>query len=352
MWDAFGYSGRPRYTVTKVTTNVPAAYPYYFYYDYDSTFAAVLKPDPLASGAAVDAIINPNFDQPLSTGWTVVSSVSLQVSETGFGGVVFSAASGQPAVAVGDSASLAQNVDFTGIETLSFGIQSFGSSGTCEVLIDGAVVWSETNGVITCDILRFPSSTQPSEDIMTQELSVSYLNGGQHLLECRLVALNPSALSLYAEFFDFATYGPLRFAPAGTLESLLLPNSYSPAPEPALSWGMFAYTVSIPDGTSLTVDVLDRFGNLLAANVSSGTNLGSITAVASHSAIKLRANLSTTNPSLSPALGGMSLTWQPVPSPVPNGFSGVVFQKQNIAVGVFNSTINGGELGTVILTPQ
>ena len=82
------------------------------------------------------------------------------------------------------------------------------------------------------------------------------------------------------------------------------------APAQWNAWGSLSYTVTIPSGTTLTIDVLDATGSLLAANVPTGADLSAIPAVAAQSAIALRVNLATTN-GTSPTLSDWTLGYHP-----------------------------------------
>jgi hypothetical protein len=78
----------------------------------------------------------------------------------------------------------------------------------------------------------------------------------------------------------------------------------------ASSWGVLTYNITTPTNTSITVDVLDSTtGNVLMNNVSSGASLQTIN-VAVYSVIKLRANLSTTDPKVTPALTSWRVEYQ------------------------------------------
>lgn len=79
-------------------------------------------------------------------------------------------------------------------------------------------------------------------------------------------------------------------------------------------WGLLNFTSVVAAGTSLMVDVLDSAGAPLATNLSSGTNLNSIPAVASASAIRLRASLSTTDPASTPLLHDWSVGYKAAPN--------------------------------------
>jgi hypothetical protein len=63
-------------------------------------------------------------------------------------------------------------------------------------------------------------------------------------------------------------------------------------------WNTITYNTETPSGSSVTVDILDAAGNVLMSSVSSGADISSITA----SSIRLRATLTTTNPSNLPSL--------------------------------------------------
>lgn len=91
--------------------------------------------------------------------------------------------------------------------------------------------------------------------------------------------------------------GSLSFATTG--------SSTTPVISPAnrCSWGTLVFNLNTSQtGTSGSVDVLDAAGNVLASNVSSGTDLSTLPAVAAENAIRLRVNLSTSNQGNSPVL--------------------------------------------------
>ncbi len=91
----------------------------------------------------------------------------------------------------------------------------------------------------------------------------------------------------------------------------------SPLIQPAnrQSWGKLAYDISTPNGTTLTIDVLDGIGNLLAADVSSDIDLNQLPGVSGQINLKLRANLQTTSPFLTPSLRAWTLGWITPQSP-------------------------------------
>jgi hypothetical protein len=78
-------------------------------------------------------------------------------------------------------------------------------------------------------------------------------------------------------------------------------------PASVTSWGVLTYYTTLPANTSITVDVYDYSGGstgiVLASNVPSGTNLGTAyPSFTGKTAIQLKANLSTTDPNVTPAL--------------------------------------------------
>jgi hypothetical protein len=76
-------------------------------------------------------------------------------------------------------------------------------------------------------------------------------------------------------------------------------------PTSVTSWGVLTYNATLPAKTSIAVDVLDSTtGNVIpqCANLPSGTDLSGLINATTYSVIKLRANLSTTDPNVTPAL--------------------------------------------------
>ena len=109
----------------------------------------------------------------------------------------------------------------------------------------------------------------------------------------------------YSLFDDVTiTKGSGGYASTGaiTTQALLPPSR--------LRWGTLAFNASAPSGTSVTVDVLNGSTNaLLASAVGTGTSLNALPTVASVSSIKLRANLTTSNTAVTPALLDWSLNY-------------------------------------------
>jgi hypothetical protein len=79
-------------------------------------------------------------------------------------------------------------------------------------------------------------------------------------------------------------------------------------PSYSFTWGQLNYSTDLPEGTSISVDVLSVDGALLAANVPSGKSLATINAQV-YPNLRLRANLTTTNGSVTPQLEDWQLGW-------------------------------------------
>ena len=91
--------------------------------------------------------------------------------------------------------------------------------------------------------------------------------------------------------------------------------TYVIAPTGIRRWGVLSYTRDISmSGTALTVDILDDADNVLVSDVPSGTDLhlAGIDAT-TYPSIKVRATLSTSNPSYSPKLLDWTLTYEANP---------------------------------------
>ena len=119
-----------------------------------------------------------------------------------------------------------------------------------------------------------------------------------------------------------AKAGP-GFAASGALTSSPI------TPAPFVRWKELNFTRTTPVGTTLTVDVLDAAGALLAANVASGTDLSTLPAVAAKTALRLRANFATTDSAASPTLLDWSVTWQTVETYLESQWSAVLTSLQD-----------------------
>ncbi len=76
-------------------------------------------------------------------------------------------------------------------------------------------------------------------------------------------------------------------------------------PDRPYRWGKLHYRKTVPEGTSLVVDVLDSSGKVVISDVQDGVDLSSVKTPV----IKLRATMSTTNPLVSPSLDCWSVAF-------------------------------------------
>jgi len=189
----------------------------------------------------------------------------------------------------GDSASIAQSVDFTGCRTLLFDVALF-SGGTwantikAEARIDGIAVWS--------------SSTYGSYRDRTIDVS-SYT--GLHTLEFSTIVQIAGTYDSQWALWDNIRLIPATYAPGGTLISPVI------TPTPWLRWGALNFVRTTPPQTTLTMDVLTSAGAALATNIAAGTDLNTIAAVRSQPSIRLRANFTTSSTTSTPQLDSWSV---------------------------------------------
>lgn len=220
---------------------------------------------------------------------------------------------------VGEFMRISQSVDFTGINTLMFDAVLTKSNGydwanaiRAEVRIDGTPVWSSTAMGAHRD----------------QSIDVSALTG-IHVIDlgCNVIASGTYGAQ-WACFDNLRTSGTQSYVASGTLVSPLL------APSPLAGWGTLQFSKDVSaTGTSLTVDVLNAAGSVLAANVSSGADLNALPSVAGQTSIKLRANLATTNPAQTPQLHDWTISYfQQLPYSLESAWSPVVSSTQDSAL--------------------
>lgn len=74
-------------------------------------------------------------------------------------------------------------------------------------------------------------------------------------------------------------------------------------------WGELSFAGAAPPATTLTVDVLSLGGEVLMADVASGTSLEGISPLR-HPALRLRATLTSAEPGQTPSLDRWQLTWE------------------------------------------
>jgi uncharacterized repeat protein (TIGR03803 family) len=114
----------------------------------------------------------------------------------------------------------------------------------------------------------------------------------------------PSGVSVNGSGGITLLYIGAGYAPAGTIVSTTI------APSSLVGWGILSYSDNVTaSGTALTVDVLNSSGALLASNISSGTDLSILPAIAGATGIQLRANLSTSNSANTPTLSSWSVSY-------------------------------------------
>ncbi|MBA7611536.1 hypothetical protein ES703_18762 [subsurface metagenome] len=190
----------------------------------------------------------------------------------------------------GDYVYFLQSVDWTGVETLVFDYCSIlaGSELTASVLIGDTVVWSKTPRGRIID---------PFYDI---EVDVSAFSG-RHDLKL-WVDVNRSGSFLNGILWDnLRTYGSGGYVPSGSIVSAPIRLADDD------TWDIAVFNATRPAGTTLTVDVLPATGSTPIpgyANILSGTDLSGL----SDRTIRLRANLSSNNTNVTPALHDWSVT--------------------------------------------
>ena len=134
---------------------------------------------------------------------------------------------------------------------------------------------------------------------MNQTVDVSAVSG-RHDLRLK-VEVNRSGKYFSAILWDnLRTYGPSGYVSSGKVVSTkidLSAGSY---------WNVMEFDTTTPVDTELSVDVLHETGSSPIAgyeNIPSGTDLGGII----DTTIRLRANLSSSNPDVTPALHDWSV---------------------------------------------
>ena len=108
------------------------------------------------------------------------------------------------------------------------------------------------------------------------------------------------------------------YEPYGTmLSTLLVP--------PTSEWNMIDFNSTVPEGTNLTIDVLDASDDsIIVADANDGEDLSWIDV----NSIKLRANLSTDDPNVTPALHDWSVTYTDPTTIIESHWSNVVWSMQ------------------------
>jgi hypothetical protein len=129
---------------------------------------------------------------------------------------------------------------------------------------------------------------------------------GAHTVEFRAEVIVTGTFHAQWFYLDNVRLNGPGFAPSGSLVSPPI------VPSGLLHWETLSYSRDVSAaGTALSVDVLAADGTPLATDLPSGTDLRTLPAVASQPALRLRANLSTTNSASTPGLLDWSLTYRP-----------------------------------------
>ncbi len=249
-------------------------------------------------------IADPSFESDTLAGWSGDGNGSVLV-----GGVIENmlwASDGDGAGIVlfnsgyyydrGDWGALIQPVDWTGVDTLVFDYASFGYANLliAEVYIGDTQIWSR-NGRNASNRPNYISA------VYDVKKDVSSFEGVQNL---SLVAQ-----SKVSGWFDagilwdnLRTYGPGVGVTSGEIISSAIGIGDND------TWHILTFDATTPDGTELTLDVLPAEGVDPIpgyVNIPSGTDLGGL----GERTIRLRANLSTSNPGVSPMLHDWSISY-------------------------------------------
>lgn len=195
---------------------------------------------------------------------------------------------------------LATQVDWTGVDTLVFDYFSAYAGDVLEgqVLIGGTlyqggtVVWPKPDCI-----------EEPITGGYEVRAPVSAFTGRQYL-KLR-VDVKKSGFNLAGLYWDnFRTYD--RQSEVGALSGSIVSPLLSLAADD--EWGAAAFNATTPAGAALTADALPATGSVAIPgyeDIPSGADLSGI----SDQTIRLRANLSTSNPPTKPALHDWSITY-------------------------------------------
>ena len=192
---------------------------------------------------------------------------------------------------VGDYVQASQAVDLTGLATLQFDASLNAPAGWLNkikgmLLIDGVEKWTRSASGLYAN----------------QSIDVSSYTGIHTIALRNEVVTAGTYASQWVTFDNLRTFAP-SYVSSGSLVSSAITRGV------ADTWGALAFAKSAPIGTALTVDVLPATGSTPIpgyTNVSSGTSLAGIAGTT----IRLRANLSTNDSAVTPALNDWSVTSQ------------------------------------------
>jgi hypothetical protein len=115
---------------------------------------------------------------------------------------------------------------------------------------------------------------------------------------------NPAAHSAFFDDVTIVTYDvPPNYSSSGTCVAAVVPPSWFDR------WTRLDFAASGSAATTLTVDILNARGEVLASDVRSGADLGNIPSLARVSSLQLRANLATKDLWQSPVLSDWTVTY-------------------------------------------
>jgi hypothetical protein len=214
-----------------------------------------------------------------------------------------------------DLAVLFQPVDWTGVDTLVFDYASWGYADllVAAVFIGEDLVWLEYG----TDASAYPPDyISPVYDVT---IDVSGFEGEQDLgLAVQSVASGRFDAGILWD--NLRTYGASGYAPSGHITSTPMTIGETDI------WNVLAFNATIPKGTELTFDILPAEGSDPIpgyVDILNGTDLSGL----SEKTIRVRANLSTDNPAVTPILHDWSITytdairesqWSNIVSSLPN----------------------------------
>ncbi len=174
------------------------------------------------------------------------------------------------------------NVDWTGVATLVFDYCSIlGGQLTPRILIGGTEVWSD------------PDTGEVRDERKDVKVDVSSFTGPKEL-KLQVTVDNGGRILAGIMWDKLRTYGPSSPS-AGTAISTPITIGAND------TWDVLTFGATTPAGTQLTVDILPETGTTPIpgyANILTGTDLSGLVT----RTIRLRANLSTSTPGVTPEL--------------------------------------------------
>ena len=188
-----------------------------------------------------------------------------------------------------------QTVDFTNVDTLTFDYACYGFADLTliSVEIDDVPAWYEYGVEDLNDIQAF----------YNEAVDVSSYSGPREL-SLKVKSDFYGWFDAYVFFDNLRTYRtiPEEVSPGSIISTPMSINADQ-------KWDVVNYDATIPDGTSLTVDVLPADGTTPIpgyANIPNGADISNIT----QNTIRLRANLSTTQRHITPSLHDWSVYYE------------------------------------------